>query len=98
MSKDEGQEEMEEVQADLKRREEEYERKIQQSAGPDVEAGVARSLASKRIKFAMQSHVFLEALTLTFLAEWGDRSQIATIILGAREVRWSCVIWKGRGS
>ena len=23
---------------------------------------------------------------MTFLAEWGDRSQIATIILGAREV------------
>ena len=30
--------------------------------------------------------VFLQSLTLTFLAEWGDRSQLETIILAAREV------------
>ena len=30
--------------------------------------------------------IFLQAFTLTFLAEWGDRSQITTIILAAREV------------
>jgi len=29
------------------------------------------------------SQVFLQSLTLTFLAEWGDRSQIATIALAA---------------
>jgi putative Ca2+/H+ antiporter (TMEM165/GDT1 family) len=32
------------------------------------------------------SPVFVQAFVLTFLAEWGDRSQISTIILGAREV------------
>ncbi|XP_008266076.1 putative divalent cation/proton antiporter TMEM165 isoform X2 [Oryctolagus cuniculus] len=48
MSPDEGQEELEEVQAELKRKDE-------------------------------------EALTLTFLAEWGDRSQLTTIVLAARE-------------
>lgn len=31
------------------------------------------------------STVLLQAFLLTFLAEWGDRSQISTIILGARE-------------
>ena len=40
------------------------------------------------------SRILLQSFTLTFLAEWGDRSQITTIILGAREVRtWRC--WVG---
>lgn len=33
------------------------------------------------------SRIFLQAFTLTFLAEWGDRSQLTTIILAAREVK-----------
>ena len=85
MSKDESQEEMEEVQADLKRRDEEFERKMTIQTAPDLETGIARSIASRKIRLAMTSHVFWEALSLTFLAEWGDRSQLATIILGARE-------------
>ena len=31
--------------------------------------------------------VFVQAFVLTFLGEWGDRSQIATIALGAAHVR-----------
>ncbi len=33
--------------------------------------------------------VFVQAFVLTFLGEWGDRSQIATIALGAAHVRTS---------
>jgi len=36
--------------------------------------------------------VYLQALTMTFLAEWGDRSQLATVVLAAREDIWgTCV-------
>lgn len=37
----------------------------------------------QRILSRLCTPVFLEALILTFLAEWGDRSQIATITLAA---------------
>ena len=33
----------------------------------------------------MLSRIFIQAFTMTFLAEWGDRSQLATIVLAARE-------------
>ncbi|KAL1460080.1 hypothetical protein WDU94_012019 [Cyamophila willieti] len=34
---------------------------------------------------SLLSRVVIQAFTLTFLAEWGDRSQLTTIILAARE-------------
>jgi putative Ca2+/H+ antiporter (TMEM165/GDT1 family) len=33
--------------------------------------------------------VFVQVFVLTFLGEWGDRSQIATIMLAAAHVSWS---------
>ena len=50
-----------------------------------MEAGIVKSPA-KRLLDSFFSRIFLQSFTLTFLAEWGDRSQIATIILAAREV------------
>ncbi len=51
----------------------------------DVETGVIRT-PQRRLLYMFCSRVFIQSLTLTFLAEWGDRSQLATIILAAREV------------
>lgn len=58
----------------------------------DPETGIVRSVVSvsfgtriKRWLMRFISLAFLETLTMTFVAEWGDRSQITTIILAARE-------------
>ena len=52
--------------------------------------GFGTRVKRKLMKFI--SLVFLETFTMTFLAEWGDRSQITTIILGAREDPFSVTL------
>lgn len=52
---------------------------------PDPESGTKKSKTPTA--WTLISRIFLQSFTLTFLAEWGDRSQLTTIILGAREVR-----------
>lgn len=39
----------------------------------------------------MTNPVFAQAFLLTFLGEWGDRSQITTIAMGGAHVRCACV-------
>ncbi|XP_068174878.1 putative divalent cation/proton antiporter TMEM165 [Antennarius striatus] len=82
MSPDEGQEELEEVQAEIKKKDEELQRSKLANGTLDVEAGTT---APQGRLHSFISPIFLQALTLTFLAEWGDRSQLTTIILAARE-------------
>ncbi|KAG1964278.1 transmembrane protein 165 [Pimephales promelas] len=85
MSADEGQEELEEVQAEIKKKDEELQRYKLANGTPDVEAGSTATLLPQRKWHSLISPIFVQALTLTFLAEWGDRSQLATIVLAARE-------------
>jgi len=86
MDPNEGQEELEEVSAELKKKEAEMQ---SMETTNDVETGVVRSQIRRsnifRICTRLCSPIFLQAFTLTFLAEWGDRSQLTTIILGSRE-------------
>ncbi|XP_028301002.1 putative divalent cation/proton antiporter TMEM165 [Gouania willdenowi] len=84
MSPDEGQEELEEVQAEIKKKDEELQRSKLANGNPDVEAGAGTSLPQTKWH-SLISPIFIQAFTLTFLAEWGDRSQLTTIILAARE-------------
>ncbi|KAK5979673.1 Transmembrane protein [Trichostrongylus colubriformis] len=84
MSASEGQEEFEEAQAEVAKRE------MDLDAGKfvDMEAGNAgrnSSSSSAWLVFSFTSRIFIEAFTMTFVAEWGDRSQLTTIILAARE-------------
>ena len=97
MSPDEGKEEYEEVQADLRKRDEEY-LKANSMSSKDLETGIVMGSKRRCFLFSVFSKVLLEAFTLTFIAEWGDRSQITTIILAAREVSISCCkqIWRMR--
>lgn len=87
MKPDEGQEEMEEVQMDLRRRDEEVERDSVEEGGSSN-----RRAPKKTHLFGWIPRIFLQALTMTFLAEWGDRSQIATVVMAAREDVYGVVL------
>lgn len=84
MSPDEGQEELEEVQAEIKKKDEELQRTKLANGTADVEAGTGTAVPQGKWH-SFISPIFIQSLTLTFLAEWGDRSQLTTIILAARE-------------
>ena len=93
MSANEAKEELDQVQSSI-------EKKDQSNgcvrnniyASEDPETGVIKALPEvplktkiKRKFLAFVSLAFIETFTMIFLAEWGDRSQISTLILAARE-------------
>ncbi|CAK9814856.1 Transmembrane protein 165 [Anthophora quadrimaculata] len=91
MSAAEAQEEIEEVQSDLRKKEDEYEKETGSTLVQDPETGFVRK-ATKISALMFLSRIFLQAFTLTFLAEWGDRSQLTTIILAAKEDVYGVII------
>ncbi|TKR68247.1 hypothetical protein L596_024253 [Steinernema carpocapsae] len=83
MSPNEGQEEYEEAQAEVQKNELDIDSKRYQ----DMESGGSDTATSSKtwaiISFV--STIFIQSFSMTLIAEWGDRSQLATIILAARE-------------
>uniref|UniRef100_A0A182N2P8 GDT1 family protein n=1 Tax=Anopheles dirus TaxID=7168 RepID=A0A182N2P8_9DIPT len=55
--------------------------------GQDAESGRRGSSRVGRSNSALKLllRIFMQAFTMTFVAEWGDRSQLTTVILSARE-------------
>lgn len=68
----------EEENEELKEVEEELAAKKKETEDRSVEAG-------KKLVYSFVSPVFIQCFIMTFLAEWGDRSQIATIALAAHK-------------
>lgn len=111
MSPNDAQEELEEVQSDLKKREDDFEKETSTSTTllPDIESGVISvtekadadvsietETPTRRQKMinknSILSRVLIQAFTMTFLAEWGDRSQLTTIILAARDNVYGVIV------
>jgi len=72
--------ELKDVEEDLKDKCDEDEEDCSEEGGmkKDSKSAKAQGAAGKKSK-----SIFWQALTLTFIAEWGDRSQIATIALAS---------------
>ncbi|VDO20313.1 unnamed protein product [Brugia timori] len=89
MSPADGQENYAEAKTEIQKKE-----LLSDSSKADIESGgiTMPNQSSTHALVCMISALFLETFTLTFLAEWGDRSQLTTIMLAARENIYGVVI------
>lgn len=96
MSADEAKEELDQVQSSIDKRNHSNQAhgctRVNTYASEDPETGVIKALPEvplrtkiKRKFLVFVSLAFIETFTMIFLAEWGDRSQISTLVLAARE-------------
>lgn len=96
MTGSEAKEEMENIESDLERS---CECTHQSYTTEDPETGVVKSMPEvtittkiKRKFLAFVSLAFIKTFTMVLVAEWGDRSQISTMILAARENPYAVTI------
>ena len=94
MSHTDANEEYEEASSTLRETEEKAENKHDKNLeiGGESSSGINTFYKYKNLCLKYVSTVFLQSFVLTFLAELGDRSQISTIILGARENMFGTVL------
>lgn len=99
MSSDETQEEISAVESSLEKREQQNSGRSPNGTNPvrsytteDPETGVITSIPEvpwstkiRRKFLALVSLAFIQTFTMIFIAEWGDRSQISTLVLAAKE-------------
>lgn len=98
MSPDEAKEELDSVQSSIEKKDQNasqangFSKNHSCYSSEDPETGVIKSIPEvplrtkvKRRFLVFVSLAFIETFTMIFLAEWGDRSQISTLILAARE-------------
>ncbi|XP_034478137.1 transmembrane protein 165-like [Drosophila innubila] len=84
------QENLEEVQSNVRKRETELDRDFNAAQVQDQEKGRRPKKRHRVSVFTMR--IFAQAFTMTFLAEWGDRSQLTTIILAASKDVYGVIV------
>ncbi|XP_034484601.1 uncharacterized protein LOC117789644 isoform X1 [Drosophila innubila] len=65
-------------------------RDVNASLVHDPESGRRNKMYRSASYFTMR--IFAQAFTMTFLAEWGDRSQVTTIVLAARQDVYGVIV------
>ena len=98
MSSDEAKQEFEEVKAELKEKEDiEMMEAVESGLVNDKEKSDGFKQGLSNLCQLLFSPTFTQTFILTFLGEWGDRSQIATIALAASKVKFPKLIQMGEG-
>eukprot|EP00186_Timspurckia_oligopyrenoides_P000129 CAMPEP_0182444882 /NCGR_PEP_ID=MMETSP1172-20130603/3191_1 /TAXON_ID=708627 /ORGANISM="Timspurckia oligopyrenoides, Strain CCMP3278" /LENGTH=242 /DNA_ID=CAMNT_0024640537 /DNA_START=240 /DNA_END=968 /DNA_ORIENTATION=+ len=77
---------------ELQEVEQELERKESGTAGGSTSEANRSSVSVKGIMSAIVSPILMRSFMLTFVAEWGDRSQIATIAFAAAQNAYGVIL------
>ncbi|CAF1174364.1 unnamed protein product [Didymodactylos carnosus] len=96
MSPDEGTDEYDEVQQDIEKAESSLDPEgglpLPNGGTSSQQRSQSKQLRTTSFLRRYISPIFLQAFIMTFLAEWGDRSQITTIVLAASENLFGVIV------